>query len=367
MRALLGALIFLTLGAPTTLAKPGEGANSDGNPVFLVRPDGQGGPLVGYDTATGAARFTWPAGFLTPDGRRYFAAAAQGDATSIDVYDPRGGTFMERFVIDGAWELRGVSATGSWLGLRRIPTAAELAAWQAGNDRQTDLAVMDTVSSRITHEIHLDGNFDVDGLSVLGDSLYLIQHIVVSDGEHYLVRLYDLWRETLRPNPLRDKRSPDDVMTGEAWDGVASVDGQWQLTLYLNTKHHSAFVHSLNLQERYPVCIDLPSGNGDLAKLRAYALTMAPDGMHAYAANPVLGQLAELDLSSWQIGHVVSFPAVTPPPTGERRAAHSLLSADGRMLYFTAGRVVWAYDTVAGTIGNSYLAPPVVTGLGLNV
>jgi putative pyrroloquinoline-quinone binding quinoprotein len=366
LRALLCALVLLTVGSSTVLAKPGHEGDEGSNSAFLARPDGPGGPLVGYDTSTGARRFSLPAGLLTADGQRYFAASASGDETAIAVYVPVFGSLLERFVVDGSWELHGISATGAWLGLRRIPTAAEQAAWKAGDDQQTDIAIMDTVSSRIAHEVHLDGNFDVDGLSRYGDSLYLLQHVDAADAQHYLIRLYDLTTDTLVDGALRDKREPDEEMTGYAWDGTASPNGEWLLTLYLNTKENIAFVHSLNLADQYPVCIDLPSGDGDMAKLKAYTLTMAPDGVHVYAANPVLGRLAVLDLSSWTVGHVASFPAVTPVPTNERSAARSLLSPDGRTLYFTAGQIVWAYDTITGNIAHSYQAPASVAGMGLS-
>lgn len=358
LRALLCAFVLLAIGTSTAVAKE--------NQVFLARPDGPGGKLVGYDTTTGSPIFTLPPGLMTADGQRYVAASANGDETRITFYEPGHGAVDESVDIDGSWELHGISATGAWLGLRRPPTDAELAAWKAGDGMQTDIAILDTVSSRISDEIHLDGNFDIDGVSRYGDALFLLQHVDAKDATHYQIRLYDLREDSLYPDPLRDKREPDEEMTGYAWDGTGSADGQWLLTLYLNTREQTAFVHSLNLDDRYPVCIDLPSADGDMAKLRAYTITMAPDGMRAYAANPVLGRLAVLDLSSWTVQHVASFPAVTPAPSDGRSAARSLLSPDGKTLYFTAGKVVWAYETTSGTVDHSYQAPSSVAGIGLN-
>ncbi|HKG25444.1 MAG TPA: hypothetical protein VKB09_07325 [Thermomicrobiales bacterium] len=335
-------------------------------PTFLAWPEGNTGPLIGYDTTTGAERFRLPAGLLTADGQRYFAVTAGGGETPIATYEPGLGTLMERVVIDGSWDLHGVSATGAWLGLRRVPTDAELAAWQAGDDAQTELAIMDAVSSRISHEINLDGNFDIDGLSRYGESLYLLQHLPSTDALHYAIRLYDLKANLLEEAPLRDKREPDEEMFGYAWGGTATPDGQWLLTLYMNTHEGYAFIHSLNLANRYPVCIDLPSGGSDFAMLKAYSLTVALDGTRVYAANPVLGQLGLVDLASWQVVRTVSFPAVTPVPPEDRSTARSLLSSDSATLWFTAGRIVWTFDTRTEEIANSYEAPAAVAGLGLN-
>ena len=83
-------------------------------------------------------------------------------------------------------------------------------------------------------------------------------------------------------------------MTGTAGGQVASPDGRWLLTLYLNTKEHKAFVHALNLRAAYAACIDLPSDRS-LSALRDYALALAPDG-GVYATNAALGVVTHIDL-----------------------------------------------------------------------
>lgn len=364
-RAAVGVPLLAALGTNVAVAKPEHGENGYAQPALLARPDGVMGPLIGYDTLNGKERFSLPAGLLTADDFRYFTATANGEETAIDFYEPEFGTRIERVVVNGGWELQGISADGSWLGFRRPRTEAESAAWRAGDEVQTELAIMDSVSSH-RREVRLDGNFDIDGISRFGDSLYLLEHLPSTDAPHYAVRLYDLKAGLLQEAPLRDKREPDEEMFGYAWGGTATRDGQWLLTLYMNTHEGYAFIHSLNLANRYPVCIDLPSADSDFAKLKAYSLTVAADGVHVYAANPVLGKLGLVDLSTWSVTRTVDFPAVTPVPPEDRSSARSLLSADGATLYFTAGRIVWVYDTVAGEIVNSYEAPPAVAGLGLS-
>src|SRR5688572_22337576 len=55
-RAVLAALLLLTLGSTAVLAKPGHEARPSS--IFLARPDGPGGRLIGYDTVTGEERFS---------------------------------------------------------------------------------------------------------------------------------------------------------------------------------------------------------------------------------------------------------------------------------------------------------------------
>jgi hypothetical protein len=144
------------------------------------------------------------------------------------------------------------------------------------------------------------------------------------------VRFYDLRLATLQAEPVRDKRTTGEVMTGYAWGTVADGRGQWWHTLYVSTQRNKAFIHALNLQESlFAFCIDLPSEEGDFVKLQQYALALSPDGQTIYATNP---------------------------------------APDGSQLFFTNGHQVWAYDTVVKTVSAPYLAglAAPVQGLGVS-
>ena len=112
-----------------------------------------------------------------------------------------------------------------------------------------------------------------------------------------------------------------------------------------------AFVHTLDLQNKYTVCIDLPSGSGDLDRLKDYNLALSPDGLTLYATNAVLGVVAEVDLNTLQVVRTVEF---TPDSSGCHRGypsqaptRHSVLSKDGRSVYFTSGTGIWVYEAAA--------------------
>jgi DNA-binding beta-propeller fold protein YncE len=133
-------------------------------------------------------------------------------------------------------------------------------------------------------------------------------------------------------------------MTGYAWGGVASRDGRWLLTLYLNTQRSVAFVHALDVERRRPLCIDLPSGNGRLDALEDYSLALAPNGRTLLAPNPALGVVAEVDLRKLRVVRTGELAAAAAGAGG----AASAVSPDGRALYVASGRTVWAYETKAG-------------------
>jgi len=152
---------------------------------------------------------------------------------------------------------------------------------------------------------------------------------------------------------------------------VASPDGRWLLTLYLNTSRNVAFIHALNLVDKFPVCIDLPSGNGDFEQLEYYSLTLDPAGRTVYAANATLGVVAEVSLANFQVIRTSEFAAAaltetTPEAEPEAPTNYSVLSKDGQMLYFTSGRDVWRYDTQSGEVSGPYLSDTPIKSLGLS-
>jgi WD40 repeat protein len=356
-----------TLTAPSAPAQAGAPPAAWPSELFFVRPEGAASSLVAYDMADGSQRFSLPAGMLSADRKHFYAAEADGSKTGLRSFDPATGGELSRFTLDGAWALSGVSPTGRWLALTRIASASEKQAWIEANQWKTDVQIVDAQSGQTAHLLSLDGNFEVETIS--GKSLFLIQHLPAVNPDHYLIRLYDLSAEALIADPLRSKGS-DEVMAGLAWEGVASPDGLWLLTLYLSTRRDVAFVHTLDLLNKYPVCIDLPSGGGDFDQLKYYSLTLSPDGQKVYATNAVLGAVAEVDLTQRQVTRTIFFDPDRSAPEAsydpQAPTARSAISRDGQRLYFTSGREVWVYDTRAGTVSGPYVVNTPVLGLGVS-
>ncbi len=355
---------------------------------FLVRPEGAKGPLVAYDMSDGREYFTLPAGMLSADERHYYAAhtltasdifplnmlLANGwsygaamsppGSTRLDAFDSGTGNLERSFVLDGHWALSGVSSSGRWLALTRIAGESEKQAWAKAGQWETGVQIVDADSGQVVHVLNLDGNFEVETISADGKSLFLVQHLPAVNPDHYLIRLYDLSKEQLLVDPLRAKGA-DEVMAGLAWDGIASPDGRWLLTLYLSTRRNVAFIHALNLHDKYPVCLDLPSGNGDFDQLKHYTLALSPDGRKAYATNPVLGVVAEVSLNQLKVVRAVTFDAGIMTKYAPH-SSRSLVSKDGRALYFSSGPVLWRYDIASRTVSAPYAVSTPIVGLGLS-
>lgn len=326
------ALVLPLIVVPSVLASGGSQHRAWPSELFAVRPAGGYGPLEAFDMRDGGKRFALPAGMASADGRRFFAASG----AALRAFDPSTGRLVRTYRLGERFAVAAVSQNGRYVVL----------------ERGTQLGVLDTVAGRTARRLRLPASFDVDAISPEGDKLFLIQHYASG---RYDVRLYDLAAGRLQAGALREKGETEQ-MAGVPWSRVPTPDGSWLLTLYLNTREHEAFVHTLNLRQGYPVCIDLPSARS-LEQLKTYSLTLAPDGYTVYAANPALGVVAQIDLNELRVVGSWNFPA----KQGGRTAAGAL-SPDGT-LTFASGRDLWAFDPVTTVVRGPYRAGADVAGL----
>jgi hypothetical protein len=349
---------------PAPVIAPPSAPDSDG--YFLARPDGAKGPAIAYDLGDGRELFQLPPGMAAANGNLFFATEATGSDTRLRSFDLATGRERPGFNLEGRWALDGVSPLGHWLALTRIPSESERQAWTKANEWKTEIQILETKTGGPKYLLALDGNYEVETVSADGTSLFLVQHLPAINPDHYLIRLYDLANETLIADPLRSKGA-DEVMAGYAWEGLASPNGKWLFTLYLSTKRNTAFVHTLNLVDKFPVCVDLPSGKGDFDQLKHY--TLALNGSKLFAANAALGIVAEINLNDYQMRTLAKFDpgplAKTDPQT---QTARSVLSEDGTALYFTSGQGVWAYGTKAYTVNGPFRTEGAtgISGLGVS-
>jgi hypothetical protein len=180
-------------------------------------------------------------------------------------------------LLDGRFTIPAVAYDGSPGGLSADGRTLVLINPRVGFPRRTTtLAVLGTGGLRARDVIALKGDFSFDALSPDGRWLYLVQYLSKRDPTRYLVRLYDLRRGRLLPEPIIDPREVGDVMRGMPITRAASPDGRFAYTLYDGAGEHP-FIHALDTVGRTARCIDLHGlmGFEDLYRLR---LDVSPSG-----------------------------------------------------------------------------------------
>lgn len=354
MRRLLPLVLLVLIPAPSTaladgcpLPCSGQSSSPPGSKLLYVQPQGPGGPMLAYDTATRRPVLEFGPGIASADGRMYFSTFRRRHRTRLWRSNVATGAATGSRLVRGIWDIEAVSASGERVTLvQRRP------------DRTT-VQVFDFRRGRATHLLRLRGNFEVEAISPDGEHLFLIQHLAQ---RRYLVRQYDLLHEHLIARPLQAPGVK--LMAGYAWSGVASRDGKWLLTLYLSTARNTAFVHSLDLERSRPACVSLPSGRGAFGQLKRYSMTLAPGKRTLYAANPVLGVVAEIDLDRSRVVRVSRFRRAAKVPAAQRAATLSTISRNSRTLYFSAGRDLFAFDAAYGLVRGPYATDGEIVGVG---
>jgi len=287
------------------------------------------------DTRSRAAHDQLPLGTPSADWKDYYAVRS---GSLLDI-DPETGATSARVGLPGDYMLPpatnsgipgGLSQGGRWLVLQRFDRQAQTL------PSKSHFLIFDTSGMDVRRSIDLDGYFQFDAISNDGERLFLIQYINSSD---YHVRVYSVSGGALDPNFVVDKNDGGDAMNGLKLTGVASHDGQWLFSVYARA-NQGAFIHALNLDAGFAVCLELP-GTGYTDTDRSsldWSLALSPDGNHLYATNPALGVVTAILLKDYPtVGRTVH--------VGERShvwPAGSVVSGDGQTLVIAGSTgVVW--------------------------
>lgn len=240
-------LVVLLVAA---LAGPGAvGARADGLPVLGIDVGG-----VGVSTPSGTYRYvTIPVG----PNKTVVARVQRG-----------GGRVLASNLLSGNFTIPAVAYDGSSGGLAADGKTLVLIEPRVGFPRaETTLAVIGP-PLRLLRRIRLRGDFSFDAISPRGRLLYLIQYVVPTDPNRYLVRAYDLRAGRLLAAPVTDPRERGEKMHGSPVTRAASPDGRWAYTLY-DGLGGKPFVHVLDTSRRSAHCVDLDALVGlDLSMMR---------------------------------------------------------------------------------------------------
>lgn len=358
-------ILFLTLGcAPGSYVEQTtvEDVLASTDPAELLFVSQVSSPTL-YLRTESQPLFNFPEGKLSADKSTYAAAQPLNGMTMLLVFDAPTGQQTANYTFSRRWHLNTLSPNGEFIVMTRIPREAETAVWQEEDSWQSDIRVIETATGQVLEDMTLEGNFEVEAIDNVGSAVFMIEHIPAINPEKYRVRFYDRGASQLDPRVLRDKRSIETFMTGYAWGTVATEDGSWLMTLYMNTARDNAFVHALNLNNRWTFCINLPSrdGYGDFDKLKQYSIAVTPNNRQLIAANPAIGIVAIYSLEDFEKKHVTLFDPVDNGTVEQMQVAH--VSDDGRFFYFSLHDQLWGYDLATNQLSPPMMFDEPITGI----
>ncbi len=340
---------------------------------LLIR-DGAGtsASIVAIDAARGDVAYRMPAGLpLTRGAHRISLLPADG-RTTISVRRTSDGATTQSFTVPGEFGEAALSHDNGLLLLMQ-PMAGT-------TPPKTPMAVVDIRSGDVIEQAQLDGKYLPDTVSPDGSTIYLVELHPERKANAYQVALYDRAQHRV-VGKIADKRSAQTIMSGQKVTHVWSRSGEWLYSLYLDpgSGGDGAFVHALNVKDRFAICIDLPS-HGPEEVLRHYALVRTPSDDVVYATNPALGVI-----NYWHVGEFdargvpFTMPAIPVPGAtgasdgdtayraGTRSYNNSVMSADGTTLYIGSDRgIIRTGSDARAQKSDLWLPGRAVSSLGMS-
>jgi hypothetical protein len=329
--------------------------------------------LTIIDSISGARERDLPPGVTSPDWRTLYVAEQQDGKTALRALDPATGQTLRATTINGAFSLPMITPESVMGGLS--PNGRWLALTGGAGRQQTQFVVLDTEFKQSPKHVALEGYFLFDGLNNNGSSLFLTESLGDDPAANYLVRRYDLSNGVLDPQVIVEKGEEDEPMSGVRQTAVASKQGDWLYSLYLDAAH-GPFIHALPINDpQFAFCIDLPTDSkNDSAKQSRWSLLMGADTRTLLAVNGALGLVVEYNV-------IDGFPQLlrtkslfdTPDAAGALTAQSDMfassiaaLAPDGKILYALGQRGLLAIDMQALTLRGRFLPDWALDGIAIS-
>ncbi len=358
-----GAVTLAGCDLARTSAAP---ASTTGLPdALVVEVDGGLGLLRGTD------RQTIPHAVATTDGRLVYASAPDGADTAFWRIDAATGNTSDRVRLPGRWVPQTVSTNGTTVAL----TGEEVSVTKERPTGRDVTPVLIADAGGVRQRLDLPGNFVPEAFTSDLAGLFVLEWLPPQAPDRYRVRVVDL--ATGKPGPLvtRDKGlippGAEEEMRGDGRQAVLAPNRTVLYTLYTHQPDHQhtrdrisgrpgsdvhAFVHTLNLEQGWAYCVDLPHPFGE-GPADGHAMAITPDGTRLFVVDVTSGIVAEVSTEELTVRAVTKLAS----GTGSAYAV-----ADRDRLFFAAGTTVWASDLASLGGGNARPVRDPVTGLVLS-
>lgn len=348
-------------------------------------------------STTGEVGLGIPAGAPRSDWERMATATIEGDSTIVRDVLVQPGLGGPRLRLPGRWKLPtiGLDATPAGRSLDGSTIALVEGAYEPSAARSrfaiVEHRLLDHVQTagdaplELARVIELPGAYEFDALSPDGRILYVVQHLDAEHGGRYQVRAIDMPTGVMRDAVIADKGNPDERMAGSPIAQLRQPNGL-VLTLYRGPEH--PFIHALMSTEAWALCIDLPAdatfdGAGatrvsEPAASLDWGLAATAGGSTAYAVNPSLGAVVDVDLAQLSVRRSAMIDTETADGAAPRIALAKLghgdvgpvgrrvvVSPDGSMLYAAGPAGLVAIRTTDLVVTRRDLAGSAIDGLGI--
>jgi hypothetical protein len=319
----LAVSVLASCGAP-------ESVRSKDDLLFIRTSSG----IAVVKAGGSAPAFNSSAAVPSSDWSTVVGASIKRGMTRVTAERPSTGTTRWARTLPGRFYVKAVSRDGDLVALGPTREA------NYGRGRATTKLVIVDGGESLPQTLTLEGNFEPEAFSTDGANLFVVKYLPARAPSKYQVRMLELatGREqgVYTPDAHLQK-----AMGGTARIQAASSDGRRLYTLYTlrspdQTTDH-AFIHVLDLDEKWAHCIDLPEEFTDSAQ-SSTALVVSPGGANLYVGNAPTGTVAKIDTRKLM---VTKTSKVHFGLGGPANAAHGPDST----VYFGSGRRVTAIDT----------------------
>jgi WD40 repeat protein len=308
------AMLAVTAGAAVYgFTRPPE-------PVLIS--DGAG-RLSLIDVDTGEAAYTVTDAVKAPAGSNILRAQERGEETWIEVVNSGSGEVVSSIRVDGNLAIRAVSPFGGAVALMEPrPKTADL--YVPESRVQTSIAVV-WDDGREPQTYKLTGNFEPETFSTDEETLFLLEFDPPSDPDRYFVRQLDLASGEISQVETPDQELGIELnpeMRGHARAQAMSPDGSFLFSLYTIGKGEApvhdptdpetdrwAFVHTLNLEEKWSHCIFLPPPFGTKAE-SAMSMGISADGKELFVIDSSTESVARIDARGLEVETVEHIPGL---------------------------------------------------------
>jgi hypothetical protein len=304
------------------LIATGAVAVSTRSPAPVLVSDGEGRISL-IDVGTGEATYTATHAVKAAASSTILRAQTEGDFTAVETLEPSSGEVVASTRVDGKLEIRGVSPFGGVVALmEERPDSNDL---YVPEPRESTSITVIWNEGRETQTYALEGNYEPETFSTDEETLFLLEFFPPADPDRYFVRQLDLASGEITSVDTSDQELGIELnpeMRGHARAQAMAPDGSYLFSLYTigqgETPVHDpadpetdrwAFVHTLNLEEKWSHCIFLPPPFGTRSE-SAMSLGISGDGRDLFVIDAATENVARIDARKLEVSDVEQIPGL---------------------------------------------------------